>query len=168
MVSLFLHNLEVVPNSAIASLALLSSSKNGHVSAISVGKLQDGPLQCKMPPQAMRPIITGSPATGRTIIRHPGSSSDSFSLIELSIQGSLHYQELRYAMDTEPVSPEQANNSERCFDYIWSDDIHELEKQSKELEPDYGKLASRELIIDDLTGIYRGSDLYLLCFFVWF
>ncbi|KAL5489819.1 hypothetical protein ACEPAI_4651 [Sanghuangporus weigelae] len=136
------------------SLAFLCSSKNNHVTAISVGKLQDTLLQCEMPPRAL-PSLSDSPlTTGRVLIRHPGSPSDSFSLLELSEQGSLHHQGFRYNTDTSIVAPGREYVKDR-FDFRWSDGVRDLERQEKDLKPDYGNLEEREGARLDLSGLYE-------------
>ncbi|KAL5529702.1 hypothetical protein ACEPAG_5687 [Sanghuangporus baumii] len=136
------------------SLAFLCSSKNNHVTTISVGKLRETLLQCEMRPCAL-PSLSGSPLiTGRVLIRHPGLPSDSFSLLELSEQGSLHHQGLRYTTDTSTVAPGREYVKDR-FDFRWSDDVRELERREKDLKPDYGNLEDREVARLDLSGLYE-------------
>ncbi|KAL5532659.1 hypothetical protein ACEPAF_4433 [Sanghuangporus sanghuang] len=136
------------------SLAFLCSSKNNHVTAISVAKLQDTLLQCEMPPRALPPLSDSPLTTGRVLIRHPGSPSDSFSLLELSERGSLHHQGLRYTTDASIVSPGREFVKDR-FDFRWSNDVYELERQEKDLKPDYGNLEEREVARLDMSGLYE-------------
>ncbi|KAL5511153.1 hypothetical protein ACEPAH_4368 [Sanghuangporus vaninii] len=136
------------------SLAFLCSSKNDYVTAISVDKLQDTLLQCEMLPRVLAPLSDSPLTTGRVLIRHPGSPSDSFSLLELSERGSLHHQGLRYTTDASIVSPGREFVKDR-FDFRWSDDVYEMERQEKDLKPDYGNLEEREVARLDMSGLYE-------------
>ena len=107
-------------------------------------------------PRALSPSVLGTPITGRTLIRHPGIPSGSFSLLELSAQGCSHRQELRYVTDLSTVSPGREHVQGR-FDYQWSEDVRQLARREKDLKPGYGKLAGWELAKVDLSELYQGS-----------
>ncbi|KAH8116863.1 hypothetical protein DFH11DRAFT_1577909 [Phellopilus nigrolimitatus] len=136
------------------SLSLLSSYHNNCVSAIAVGKLDNGPLQCQMPSRAVPHTTSGCAVVGRTLIRHPSTSSDSLSLVELSDQGSLHHLQLRYSKDVQADIPTQGHNAPQ-FSFQWSSEVEELERKSKDLHPDLGKMSSKERSIADLSEIYQ-------------
>ena len=138
-----------------ASLAFLSSPKNDVVTAISVEKVQDEPLQCQMPSRALPSTAPESVSVpGRTFFRHP-IADDYLGLIELSDEGSIHYQELRYTVEAPTNSTEQRDAAGR-LNCQWSDEIHSLERQSKELKPYYGNLSERAELTVDMSGLHEG------------
>ncbi|KAI5121668.1 hypothetical protein M0805_002744 [Coniferiporia weirii] len=135
------------------SLALLSSYRNNQVSAIALGKLDSEPLQCRMSARAVPSASPGCAVVGRALIRHPLALSDSFSLVELTERGSLHQVDLHYSKDIEDEQRQESPPSK--FMFQWSDEMHELEKKSKDLHPDYGRVGSSESTTVDLSGLYE-------------
>ncbi|KLO11894.1 hypothetical protein SCHPADRAFT_941714 [Schizopora paradoxa] len=138
----------VVADQAIISL--LSSRHNGYVSAFGVTTPEEGPLQCCINSSALP--FTGSSGTNtfsRTIVRH--LNEDSFSLLELNEQGSIHHMELVYETD----GAESFESRRSQLTLHWSDEVKKLDKQSEGLRPDYGRLGGRELVEVDLSGLYE-------------
>ena len=114
-----------------------------------------------MPPRAVAPLSNISRTSGKILIRHPGSPNVSFSLVELSEQGSLHHQELIYTTEASIMGPERGYLEDR-FAFRWSDDVQDLESRETDLKPDLGNLAEKDVARLDLSGLYEGQFVHSL------
>ena len=139
-------------------MTILSSLKNGHISAIGTVTREDSPIQCQLRPTSVSsPTPPGHNILGRTIIRHTESSL-SFSLLELSSQGSLYHQEFHYSPEGEP----EHEDGRQRFSFKWSPEIVALEAKSKNLKTDTGELAERESILVDIDDFYKCESLCVM------
>ncbi|THH10775.1 hypothetical protein EW145_g1080 [Phellinidium pouzarii] len=118
---------------AFTSLSFLSSYHNNHVSAIALSKAENEPLQCQMPARAVPPGVPG--------------------LVELSEQGNIHCLDLHYSENAQDEVGQERVTSRLNFQ--WSDEVMELEKESKDLRPDYGNIASSEFSMVNLSEVYE-------------
>lgn len=131
------------------------------MSAIAVGKLPNGPLQCQIQSSAIASSLGTRTPAGNVLIRHPYDKSPSaFALLELSAQNSVHCRELAYFKDA-ASSEAQAGEIVPHFDCNWSEEVKELERETKMLRPDLGKAADREFAVTDFSELYEGA-LYII------
>lgn len=122
------------------------------MSAFGVTPLENGPLQCCLNSSAL-PFTgaTGTKSFSRTIMRHP--NDDSFSLLEINEQGSIHHTELLYAQGS--AGSKESRRPQLTLH--WSEGIKEMNKRANKLRPDYGRMGGRELVEVDLSELYESK-----------
>ncbi|TDL24836.1 hypothetical protein BD410DRAFT_837750 [Rickenella mellea] len=133
------------------SLSLLSTRKNGLISAYGVSKANNEPLRAILGPSALGPLHPTGIVTSSTFIKH---SDSSLSLVGLSPEGNLRSTDVRYFSNQEESSEDHVSGV-RGILHEWLEEVEDLEKRSAMLRPDIGKLGEREFKEVDMLPLYE-------------
>ena len=104
-----------------------------------------------MTANSLSTLSTETQMISSVIVQNP-AVTESFCLMQLSEQGSLHQRELQYH------GPGiQSGEEAQRFHFQWSDDVLKLEKRSKEHNRDIGRSPPDKNQKADLQMIYQGK-----------
>ncbi|KAG1782635.1 hypothetical protein EV702DRAFT_1176841 [Suillus placidus] len=131
-------------------LTFLSSLKNGLITVYDVSRRNDNLIHCHSVPTSLpHDGDMGASKSESTFFVQPDRST--FSLLQLSGQGSLHCQDFAVCRNGMDILPRQTSSTS----HEWCVDVQKLAQRAKELEPQYGPLSARHFSELNLRTAYQ-------------